>query len=493
MNVSGVEVPREAVRHAERRERVATKVVRRPPKLALCLLLCDLAALYLALPLAVWLARIALGPAQVPRLWERLWVFAVLLLLVPVLLSYRLYDNDRRRVSVSYMRETFATFHALCVFGFFMLVVLHGFDLTHLVATRELALFWLTALIAIPLGRGVARRYVLPRIAAPQRTLILGAGNVGQDVARRLRARRDLNIHVVGFLDNSPQPLAGDLGRLEVLGREADMVSVVRGFGVERIIVCFSRMSHEDVLTVLRESRLDHVFVSIVPRFFEIMASSIEVDDVAGIPVLDLQPARLSPAAVATKRGVDLLAASVLLPLLAPAFVLIAIAIKLDSPGPVFFRQERTGRRGRSFWIYKFRTMVADAEDRRFDLAHLNEVTAPLFKVRHDPRVTRMGRLLRRTSLDELPQLINVLLGDMSLVGPRPFVVHEANKITGWARRRLDVTPGMTGAWQVMGRNDMPYEEMAQLDYLYVTNWSLAWDISLLLQTIPCVLQRRGA
>jgi lipopolysaccharide/colanic/teichoic acid biosynthesis glycosyltransferase len=160
----------------------------------------------------------------------------------------------------------------------------------------------------------------------------------------------------------------------------------------------------------------------------------------------------------------------------------------------VFFRQPREGRGGRQFRIVKFRTMVDGAEARRFELAQLNDMEGegPLFKIKEDPRVTRVGRVLRKWSIDELPQLWNVLRGEMSLVGPRPFVVHESEQITGWAGRRLETTPGITGLWQVLGRNDIPFDEMVKLDYIYVTNWSLWWDIKILVQTLPVVFARRG-
>jgi lipopolysaccharide/colanic/teichoic acid biosynthesis glycosyltransferase len=172
----------------------------------------------------------------------------------------------------------------------------------------------------------------------------------------------------------------------------------------------------------------------------------------------------------------------------------IAIAIRLDSRGPAFYRQPRRGRLGSTFRIVKFRSMYVGSEQKRDEVLHLNEVDGPLFKIKGgDPRVTRVGGFLRRTSLDELPQLWNVVKGEMSLVGPRPFVVYEADQITGWARRRLDMTPGITGLWQVLGRNDIPFEEMTKLDYLYVTNWSIWWDLKILCQTIPVVLGKRGA
>ena len=181
--------------------------------------------------------------------------------------------------------------------------------------------------------------------------------------------------------------------------------------------------------------------------------------------------------------------------MLSPLLIVSAIAIKADSKGPVFFRQRRHGRGGEEFHIVKFRTMVDGAEAQRFALADQNDMEGggPLFKLHDDPRITRVGAILRKWSIDELPQLWNVLRGEMSLVGPRPFVVHESEQITGWAGRRLETTPGITGLWQVLGRNDIPFEEMVKLDYIYVTNWSLWWDIKILCQTIPVVLARRGA
>lgn len=210
--------------------------------------------------------------------------------------------------------------------------------------------------------------------------------------------------------------------------------------------------------------------------------------------MVSLPPMRFSRSVVFLKRAVDLVAAGLGLLLLSPVLLVIAVAVKLDSRGPVFFRQRRWGRGGREFRIVKFRTMVDGAEALKASVEDRNDIDGgPLFKIREDPRITRVGAWLRRTSLDELPQLWNVLRGEMSLVGPRPFVVDEACQITGWAGRRVETTPGITGLWQVMGRTDLPFEEMVKLDYIYVTNWSLWWDIKILFQTIPAILARRGA
>ena len=211
------------------------------------------------------------------------------------------------------------------------------------------------------------------------------------------------------------------------------------------------------------------------------------------MPVVNLPPMRLSRSVRFLKRAVDIVVAFAGLLVLSPLLAVVAGAIKLDSRGPVFFRQERHGRGGSVFRILKFRTMEDGAESKRQQLATSNQVDGALFKIKEDPRVTRVGRVLRPASIDELPQLWNVLKGEMSLVGPRPFVIHESSQITGWASRRLDLTPGITGLWQVLGRNDLPFDEMVKLDYIYVTNWSLWWDLKILCQTIPVVLARRGA
>jgi exopolysaccharide biosynthesis polyprenyl glycosylphosphotransferase len=236
------------------------------------------------------------------------------------------------------------------------------------------------------------------------------------------------------------------------------------------------------------------VKVNIVPRLFEVVSSRALVDDVEGIPLLDVGHVELSRFNMAVKRAFDLAVGGLLCIVVLPVMGVIAVVVKLESRGPVFFRQERMGRGGTSFRIFKFRSMYAGAEAQRLELAEeQNDYDGPMFKLKEDPRVTRVGRLLRRWSLDELPQFLNVMKGDMSLVGPRPLWVEEAKKCRGWTQKRLDITPGITGLWQVLGRTDIPFEEMVKLDYMYVTGWSLSWDIKLLMQTVPAVLNRRGA
>jgi lipopolysaccharide/colanic/teichoic acid biosynthesis glycosyltransferase len=238
------------------------------------------------------------------------------------------------------------------------------------------------------------------------------------------------------------------------------------------------------------------VQIAIVPRLFELVGPNVGIHTVEGVPMLGLPPLDLSRSSRVLKRATDVLIAGGALLLLCPVFLAIAVAVKRGSPGPVFFRQVRIGTGGRPFRLLKFRTMVEDADERKEEFAHLNLHLARdprMFKIANDPRVTRSGRYLRRYFLDELPQLVNVLRGEMSLIGPRPLIPQEARFVGAWGNRRLDLKPGMTGLWQVLGRSAMPFDEMVKLDYLYVTTWSLGNDLKLLVRTLPLVARGESA
>jgi exopolysaccharide biosynthesis polyprenyl glycosylphosphotransferase len=257
-------------------------------------------------------------------------------------------------------------------------------------------------------------------------------------------------------------------------------------------VVADAEVDRRPLLDVLRACKKVAVKVSLLPATFSALGPSVEIDDVQGLTVLGINPTVLSRSSRLAKRALDLAGAGLLTLLAVPITLVLALVIKLDSPGPVLFGQERIGQGGRRFRLLKLRTMVADAESRRAALVARSKDPGWLH-LEHDPRITRVGRLLRLTSLDELPQLWNVLRGDMSLVGPRPLVADEDRMVDEWARGRLDLTPGITGLWQVLGRTSIPFEEMVRLDYLYVTNWSLWGDIRLILRTLPVVLRRHGA
>jgi exopolysaccharide biosynthesis polyprenyl glycosylphosphotransferase len=343
-------------------------------------------------------------------------------------------------------------------------------------------------------GRAGAR--LLAQSAAPrERVLIVGSAAARQQLAHSLSSDPAARLEIVGFLPlKDERQTAADWGARSRRRHERsfdDLASVVAELDVHRVFLIPTSADNETMLDAVTRTVALGIKVSIVPRLFEVVGSAVEFDTVGGVTVLGVRRPGLSRSSRAMKRAMDVLGAALGLLVLSPIGVVVAILIKLDSPGPVFFGQQRVGRDGRTFWMIKFRSMVDDAEAQRAALASMNE-TSGLFKLSEDPRVTRIGRILRRTSIDELPQLINVLRGDMSLVGPRPLIVDEDRLISGRHRDRLQFAPGMTGPWQVLGPTRPPLSEMVKTDYLYAANWSLWTDIKILIRTLSHVAARRG-
>jgi exopolysaccharide biosynthesis polyprenyl glycosylphosphotransferase len=281
-------------------------------------------------------------------------------------------------------------------------------------------------------------------------------------------------------------------GSVPVLGDLATLGLLLVQHDIDRAVIAPRASNSDDyLLDVIRIVKALGVNVSVLPSMFEVVGSAVEFDDVNGMLLLGLRRHGLTTSSRLLKRGMDVAGATVLLVLLAPLLIAIALAVKLTSRGPVLFHQRRIGRRDEEFVIYKFRTMVDGAEALKDDLRQLNEADG-IFKLRDDPRVTRVGRFLRMTSLDELPQLLNVLRGHMSLVGPRPLPTYEVDLDDAWQRNRLRVQPGLTGLWQVSGRHRLSFGDLVRYDLFYVENWSLCTDLYILLRTIPAVLGRSG-
>jgi exopolysaccharide biosynthesis polyprenyl glycosylphosphotransferase len=408
---------------------------------------------------------------------------------------YGLYGQDDRRLNHVTVDETASVFNmvTVCTWLFFAITWLTG--VAHPAVTK-LLLFWTLAVLLVPLSRALARAAARRRASFVQNTVIVGAGEIGQTIAEKLLRHREYGVNLVGFVDTEPREPIREVGDLTILGPPERLAAIIRAFDVERVIVAFSRGSHERILSLIRSLKDAFVQVDIVPRYFELIGPNTGVSSAEGIPVLCLPPRALGLSARLLKRSMDLVVSTLGLVLLSPLFLVAAVAIKLDSSGPVFFRQPRVGQAGREFSIVKFRTMVRDAERLKKTVAHLNKHAtgdARMFKVPGDPRVTRVGRILRRTSIDELPQLWNVFRGEMSLVGPRPLIPAEAQHVSDWGEHRLDLKPGITGLWQVLGRSDIPFEEMVRLDYLYVTNWSLWHDVRLMCGTVPAMFDGERA
>jgi exopolysaccharide biosynthesis polyprenyl glycosylphosphotransferase len=370
-----------------------------------------------------------------------------------------------------------------------LLVVVQGLD----APLAALVVFWALSCVSVPLLRWGARASVWRRHTFGERVLIVGAGSVGHTVAAKIVKHPEYRIKLLGFLDDGEPMPNGSGPEVPVLGGLQDLECILDSSGVNRVILAFSQARHEEYLTIARICAEYNVRVNIVPRLFEVLSSRAGVDDLEGIPLLDVAQVELSQLNMFVKRVFDLIVGGIFTIVALPIIAVIAIAVKCDSRGPVFYRQPRMGRNGKVFRMIKFRSMVVGADKMREELSERNEYSGPMFKIREDPRVTRVGAWLRKTSLDELPQLFNVMKGDMSLVGPRPLWVEEAEQCRGWTKKRLHITPGITGLWQVMGRSEIPFDEMVKLDYFYVTGWSLGWDIRLLFETVPAVLGRRGA
>jgi exopolysaccharide biosynthesis polyprenyl glycosylphosphotransferase len=437
---------------------------------------------------AIVLAALGLTPDLSPSL---VFVLVNGLTWPLVAFSIGLYRGDQLSVWASAMSEVPRVFVAvmLITWPLFAAASLLGLD-------DSVTLTFLTVAATASLA-GVSRSIVRAGLhRAPelrQRTLILGSGIVAGQLVKKLRDNSQFGLVPVGMVDDEVH----DVGTPDLpwLGRFNDLDKIIETQQIDRVIIAFSRASHEQLLESIRACRDSGVAIDVVPRLFEFLDGVQALDQVGGLPVLSIGAAHLSSVSMAAKRSLDLVGSLLLIGVFSPLLIATALAIKLESRGPIFFRQPRAGRRRTSFQLIKFRSMYVDAEKRKQEYEELNEAgDGVMFKIRDDPRVTRVGRFIRRFSLDELPQLFNVVKGEMSLVGPRPLIFPETDALDKeWHLRRLELRPGLTGPWQIYGRSQSPFQEMVRFDYQYVAGWSLARDIEILFATLPAVVSGRGA
>lgn len=352
---------------------------------------------------------------------------------------------------------------------------------------------WAIAVVLLCLARGALLllvAYLRSRGIGVRRALVVGGDSLGMLVMHILATEPGLNYQLVGFVQENG---TGDVGRFKCLGQLSELESVVREHRIDEVMIALPASAHHSIPQITEHCRSQNISFKLVPDLYELSLSHMDIEELRGIPLIGVTEPSIQGTALLLKRTFDIGISVLLLILGAPLWGLIALLIKLDSPGPVLFSQERVGKDAKVFKAHKFRSMRQDAERDLENLAVNNEATGPLFKIKNDPRVTPVGSWLRRTSLDEIPQILNVLAGDMSLVGPRPALPAEVDKYEPWHRRRLQAAPGLTGLWQVSGRSDVPFDEMVMLDIYYIQNWSLALDLKTLLRTIPAVLSGRGA
>jgi exopolysaccharide biosynthesis polyprenyl glycosylphosphotransferase len=337
-------------------------------------------------------------------------------------------------------------------------------------------------------------RHMRRRGFGVKRGVIVGAGEVGRAVLRAVVANPEAGLEVIGFFDDNPQKCETDIGRFRALGSINDnFASILTREAIDEVIITLPWQYHRKIMLIMTQCDRKNIRTRIVPDLFQITLNRMHIEEIAGVPMIGIKETGISGLNQFIKRTIDMSFAAITLLLAIPLLAFIALVIKLDSPGPVLFPQERVGKNGRRFTIYKFRSMVEGAEGQKAALEVLNEADGPLFKIKDDPRRTRLGKWLRKRSLDELPQLYNILRGDMSLVGPRPPIPTEVAQYKEWHKRRLEVSPGLTGLWQVSGRSGLTFDEMALLDIYYIENWSLGLDAKILIQTVPKVLFGQGA
>jgi exopolysaccharide biosynthesis polyprenyl glycosylphosphotransferase len=412
------------------------------------------------------------------------WVVAFLPLYALLAKMAGLYDRDQFVLHKTTLDEAPALVAVAAIFA----LAVEGVQAIQYTGGSHPLPLWAILTVMLVVTRAVAR-FLAVRTTATERVLVIGDAATTVLVKRKLAGDPGLNAAVIGRV--GPESDHEELGD-RLLGRVEELPGVIEAHRIERVVVAPTHQGGEDVVDVIRLATACGVRVAVLPRMLEVIGTSVEFDDLGGQMLLGVRGFGLSPSSRILKRAFDTLVTTGALLLLSPVLVAIAVAIKLSSPGPVLFRQTRVGRNGREFEMLKFRTMVHGADERKHEVLDLNQA-APMFKIVNDPRTTRVGRYLRRRSLDELPQLFNVLSGDMSLVGPRPLIPDEDRLFSGWQRRRYHVAPGITGPWQILGSSRVPMSDMVTIDYLYCANWSLWLDAKILARTIPYVLSRRSA
>jgi exopolysaccharide biosynthesis polyprenyl glycosylphosphotransferase len=448
-----------------------------------------------------WLFPILLPkhfPTGLLPIGEYLKFFPVVLIVWSFLLLRSDTYHSHRTVPLG--RETFATLR-LVALGIVLLGTVAWFGQFAQLSRMWFLLFGvLTASFFVGLRiviRAVAR-YVRARGMNYRTILIVGTGRKAREIVRVIEGHKYWGYKIVGFVSDGHR-LPQGWGRYRVLGKLSDLRKIIeetitgKREAIDEIIFAVDRRKLEASKPIFLIAEEVGIRTRAAMNFFPNRFARVEVEDLEGVPLLTFSTTSSNAAQLAMKRMLDVSLAAVLLVLSMPVLLLTALAIKLTSPGSVLYKQERLGLNGRIFTLYKFRTMVEDAHRLRAELAHLNEMSGPVFKATNDPRVTPVGRVLRRFSFDEIPQLWNVIRGDMSLVGPRPPIPEEVWRYERWQRRRLSMKPGLTCLWQVSGRNEVDFDRWMELDLQYIDNWSPSLDFKIMLRTIPVVLSGRGA
>lgn len=455
----------------------------------------DLALINLAFMISYWLRYTAEIGAEVPEeSFITLGEYLPLQIMISVilLLAFIIGGLYRKPLQSGFLDDVVVLLSTTSV-G--MMLVLAGIFLFQRYAwSRLMFIFiWALAILLLCAWRLFRRRVIIAlyhRGIGVRRAIVVGSNPISLMVMHLMSTDVGLGYKLLGFVTDGE---VQDLGRFRCLGVVEDVADIIQSLAIDEVLIAVPPANHREIFEIAAREDSSSVTFKVVPDVYELSLRQVSIDDLRGVPLIGLKEVSISGEGRFLKRALDVAVSVGALSLFSPLWLLIALAIKIDSPGPVLFRQTRVGRGGREFMIYKFRSMRQDAEVERDALRDLNEAEGGIFKIRADPRRTRSGRIIRRLSLDEIPQLINVFKGDMSLVGPRPLIPEEVNRKEEWHRKRLQVQPGMTGLWQVSGRSDLPFDEMVLLDIYYIENWSISLDLKIMIRTVPAVLSGRGA
>lgn len=424
------------------------------------------------------------------------WSRFELLLSVVIMVSLGLAHAYRQKLSDEWIDEAFVVLRAVTV-GMAVMIVLVSIADPDFQHSRGVIVYtWVLLLAMLVVGR-VMVRYVRGRLHRTgwgiRRVLVAGATPMGRVIMQNMLRRRNSGYELIGFVAERSAGQVTDFGRFKGLGSVEQIGSVVRNYQIDEVIIALPSASHDDIARIRQLCEQQNVAFKLVPDLFDLSLSRVQLDGLAGIPLISVQDTPLHGVNRLFKRALDIAVSGAVLLVVSPILAIVALAIRLDSPGPIILAQERVGRSGKIFKMYKFRSMDQNADAMLKDLMALNEFHGPHFKLRNDPRRTRIGRIIRPLSIDELPQFWNVLRGDMSVVGPRPPLPREVQKYEPWHLRRLDAQPGITGLWQVSGRNSVPFDEMVVMDCYYIDNWSISLDFSIMARTVGAALTMNGA
>ena len=440
------------------------------------LILSDLVSGGLAFLLAYYVRNDLLGP-EIQPLSEYLTAMPVVgIILVVTFYSFGLYERSRRTTRIS---EMYNLFRGITFVWLFIMAAsfLYKYDYSRIFV---ILLYALSILLIIS-GRHIIRtiyQFLHRKGIAVTRVLIIGAGKPGKRVAEKLKEYDEFGYRIIGFVDDH----AKGKGEIKILGKMKDLISLIKAYRIQEVFIVDPSISHENILELIHKCEKIQVKFKVVSDLFEIVTGDIDLNELEGLPSLDLRKNKAGIFYRVIKRILDFILSLLALIVFAPFWVLIILAIRLESKGPAVFAQKRVGKSRKVFTLYKFRTMYSNANPNDY---------AP--KEKADKRITKVGRFLRKTSIDEVPQFWNVIKGEMSLVGPRPEMPFIAAKYTEWQKRRLDVKPGITGLWQILGRKDLPLHENIEYDFYYIKNQSLLLDLVILIKTITAVIRSKGA